>query len=133
LPPTSIVSDLAITAKDAEPLLEGLAERNRIPTIFAKLTSLDELRVRAKLRNRNGALDVMVDSLQSQLLDMSGRLSVENDESQLALLIGGDTVSVGIHQKGGRTDVEAFADARWLNEKLTHFPGPRDQVAPPKP
>jgi hypothetical protein len=132
-PPERVTSDLSIVAKDAEPLLLALAAKDEIPDVVAKLVSLDNLKVKAKLRKRPGVIDIMLDDVQSDVLDLSGRVHVNGAQSRLALVIGGKRLSLGIFQNGDDTELEAQAGAEWLNTKLRSFPPPVDGVRPPKP
>ncbi len=133
MPPREVTTDLSIAAKDAEPVIEGLAEKDKIPDIVAKLTSLDNLKVQAKLRKRGKVLDVMLDTLESDVIDFSGRVFMNGRQSLLALLVGGEAVSLGIYKRGKETDYGLMAGTAWLNDKLERFPPPEDQVRGQKP
>ena len=78
-------------------------------------------------------IDVMLDDVQSDVVDLSGRVHVNGGQSRLALVIGGKRVSLGIFQIDGDTELEAQAGAEWLNEKLRSFPPPLDGMRAPKP
>ncbi len=133
MPPTSFSTDLTIVAKDAEPVIEGLAEKDQLPDIVAKLTSLDDLRIVAEVRKDGEVTDVMLRSVESLVYDFSGRVYLDKDTTLLALLIGGETVSLGIFKKGEDTSYKPFAGADWLNQKLAAFPKPRERVSGSKP
>lgn len=133
MPPEQLSADLAIVAKDAEPVLEGLAEKDKIPDIVPKIVSLGDLEIQAKVRKRGEVLDVMLDTLESNIVDFSGRVFMKGDKRQLALLVGGKTVSLGIYKHGDQSDYEALAGSRWLNDKLERFPRPLERVRGEKP
>lgn len=133
IPPERLSADLSIVAKNAEPVLEGLAEKDKIPDIVPKLTNLGNLKVEAKVRKRGEVLDVMLDTLESRVVDFSGRVFLKGDERLIALLVGGKDVSLGIYKNGDETDYEVLAGSKWLNEKLGHFPRPVERVRGEKP
>lgn len=132
LPPRRYATELAIRAKDAEPILEALAEKDKLNDLIAKFTSLDDLRAGAKIRGEGQKLDVMIDS-QSDVWDIAGRYATDGRRNRLALVIGGKAVSIGIASDGKSTKIVPFARADWLNEQLRGFSKPIEQVTPPKP
>lgn len=133
LPADFVSGDLSISARDAEPVIRGFAADGKIPSIVADIVKLRNLKVIAKLRKKQKALDVMLDTVESDLVDFSGRIFQGPKDSRVALLIGGKTVSLGIDKHGDHTGFEAFAGAEWLNERLRHFPKPLEQVEGQKP
>jgi hypothetical protein len=50
----------------------------------------------------------MLDTVESDLVDFSGRIFQGPKDSRVALLIGGKTVSLGIDKHGDHTGFEAF-------------------------
>ena len=133
LPADTVRGDLAIVARDAEPVIQALAEDGRVPGIVADIISLRNLKVLAKVRKRQETIDVLVDTMESDIIDFSGRILQGSKQSRLALLIGGKTVSLGIDKHGEHTGFEAFAGTDWLNERLSHFPKPVEFVKGDKP
>lgn len=133
LPPSLLTTDISIKARDAEPVIEALAENDQLPGIVAKLVSLRDLAVKAEVRKRGEALDVMLDNLESAVIDFSGRYYSKGDDTKLALVIGGTAVSLGIDRVGPDRGLEPFADTDWLNTQLKQFPDPPESVRPQKP
>ena len=132
-PPTSLTTRLKVVAKDAEPILEALAEKDKAPDLVAKFTSLDDLRIDATIRKDGDVLDVMVGGLESEVWDISGRFYRRGRRSQMAFLVGGAAVAVGIAKTGEDTEIRPLVDEDWLNERLEQFPEPIEQVRGDKP
>ena len=133
LPPRSYDAEVRFRAKDAEPILEALAEKDQLNDLIAKFTSLDDLTLVAKLRGRGDILDVTIESMESDVWDAAGRYYSDGKRSRLALVVGGKAVSIGIASDGERTSIVPFARADWLNARLRAFPKPLEQVKAPQP
>lgn len=131
-PPERFTTDLSIVAKNAEPILQALAKEDELPDVVADLVSLDNLKVLAKLRKRPGVIDVVLDDVESDVLDLKGRVRVDDEKARLALVVGGKRVSLGIYSNGGGTEFEAQPDAAWLEQKLGDFPAFPDGGRAPK-
>lgn len=121
-PPERVTTDLSIVAKNAEPILQALAKKDEVPDVVADLVSLDNLNVDAKFRKHPGVIDIVLDEVQSDVLDLTGRVYVGEKQSRVALVVGGKHVSLGISKNGGDTELEAQAGAEWLRNKLRSFP-----------
>src|SRR5690606_6679550 len=104
LPPRSFNTELKVVAKDAEPIIEALAEKDKARDLLAKFTSLDDLALNATIRKEGDVLDVMVDGLESEVWDISGRFYSRGERSQMAFLVGGAAVAVGIAKKATATE-----------------------------
>ncbi|HEY6559457.1 MAG TPA: hypothetical protein VI072_19365 [Polyangiaceae bacterium] len=124
---------VAILAKDAEPILEALAEKDQINDLIAKFTSLDDLRASVTVRGAKDETDVMIRSAESDVWDVAGRVYSKGKKSRAALVVGGKAVSIGIATDGKNTEIKPFAGADWLNAHLRTFPKPALQVSAPKP
>jgi len=123
-PPDRLTAELSIVAKNAEPLLQALAKKDQVPEAVADAVSLDNLRIEAKFEKRPGVVDVVLEEVQSDVLDLTGRVRVDRNHRRVALVIGGKRVSLGIFRNGGDTELEAQPDASWLKGKLRSFPPP---------
>jgi hypothetical protein len=132
LPPERFETTLAIRAKDAEPVLEALAEKDELNDLIAKFTSLDDLRATASLRRVGKVTDVTLAS-ESDVWDVSGRIYSDGKRSLTAIVIGGQAVSLGFASDGKETELEPFAKTSWLNERLRRFPKPLKQFTRPTP
>jgi hypothetical protein len=133
LPPERFEATFAIVAKDAEPLLEALAEKDKLNDLVAKFTSLDDLRMKATLRVSKHTTDLMLETLESDVWDVSGRFYSHGKQSRTAVVVGGKAVSIGFASDGEHSEIKPFAGADWLNAKLREFPKPVEVVRPPKP
>jgi hypothetical protein len=133
MPPESYQATIRFRAKDAEPILEALAEKDQLNDLIAKFTSLDDLTLVAKVRGKGKILDVTIESMESDVWDAAGRYYSDGKRGRLALVVGGKAVSIGIASDGKNTSIVPFARADWLNAQLRAFPRPLEQVEPPKP
>jgi hypothetical protein len=133
MPPERYGTTLRVRAKDAEPILESLAEKDQLNDLIAKFTSLDDLTLIAKIRGKGEVNDITIESMESDVWDAAGRIYTNGKQSRMALVIGGKAVSIGIASDGKHTEVKPFARTDWLNEKLRAFPGAREQITPSKP
>jgi hypothetical protein len=132
LPPESYETTIRFRAKDAEPILEALAEKDQLNDLIAKFTSLDDLTLVAKVRGRGKILDVTFDS-ESDVWDAAGRYYSNGKQSRLALVVGGKAFSIGIASDGKNTSIVPFARQDWLNAHLRAFPRPLEQMKGSKP
>ncbi|HYO98045.1 MAG TPA: hypothetical protein VER33_26255 [Polyangiaceae bacterium] len=130
--PTRIHGTVTIRAKDLEPILEGLAEKDKLTPLVPLLTSLDNFEAKITLRKTGPATDVTLAS-QSDVWDVAGRIYSNGEEQRMALVVGGQAVSVGIARAGGELEIQPFAKTDWLNARLRAFPKPLVQMAPSKP
>jgi len=133
LPADHVRADVTIFARDAEPVIRALAEDGKVPGFVADIVHLRNMKVLAKVRKRQDTLDVMLDTLESNFIDFSGRFVRGPEQVRLALLVGGKTVALGIDKRGQHTGFQAFAGTDWLNERLRHFPKPAERVRGDKP
>jgi hypothetical protein len=126
--PSSVRGDFTFLAKDAEPLLYALAAEDKVPDIVPALVKLRDIRSRARVRKRGELLDVMIENFATRLVDFSGRIYDGKGERQVALLIGGKVVSLGIYLHGEKKQFAPLAHAKWLNERLERMPPPEERV-----
>lgn len=133
LPPKRLETKFALHAKNAEPVLEALAEKGKFSEIVADLTDLDDLKMTATVRQNGKTTDVMLEPLESEHFDVAGRLHASGDKSQFAFVIGGKAVSIGIANDGSKTSFKPMARSDWLNAKLRDFPKPVEQVLSSQP
>lgn len=121
-PPREVTATVDLTAKDAAPLLEALAARDELPDLVPRLVSLSDLRAHMKVRKVGGKLDLILNPVNTALLDCRGRIYLKGEKRLLALILGGDAVSLGIFQRDGDTEYEALPTSSWLQRKLALFP-----------
>jgi len=124
LPPNRFEGRVSVLAKSAEPVLKILAGKKEIPGVIPALTKLNDLRIRAKFRHDRAVTDVMLVPLENDLFNVAGRYYSKDDDGKLAIVVGGDVVSLGIAKDAGGTTLAPFAREGWLNEKLARFPKP---------
>lgn len=124
LPPKRFEGRLSVLAKSAEPILKVLAGKKEIPGVIPALTNLNDLRIRAKFRMDRTATDVRLVPLENDLFNVAGRYYAKENDSKLAIVVGGDVVSLGIAKDAHGTTFAPFAREGWLNGKLAQFPKP---------
>ncbi len=125
-------STLSIRAKDLEPVLEGLAEKDKLNDLIAKFTSLDDFRARLTLRKKGPANDLTLES-ESDVWDASGRFYTDAKRTLMAFVVGGQAVSLGVAKLDGNLELVPMAKTDWLNAQLRRFPKPLEQLARDKP
>lgn len=130
--PPHAEGSVSVHAKDLEPALEALAEKNVISDIIPLLTSLKDFRAKSTFRTQGKTTDVTLES-ESNIWDVSGRVYSSAKQNLMALVIGGQAVSVGIAELGDGLQIRPFAKTDWLNARLAKFPKPLVQMAPSKP
>lgn len=130
--PPRMDGTLTIRAKDLEPILEGLAEKDKLSPLVPLLTSLDNFEAKVTLRKTGPVTDVTLAS-QSDVWDAAGRIYSNGEEQRMALVVGGQAVSVGLANMGDGLEIQPFAKTDWLNARLRAFPKPLVQMAPSKP
>lgn len=122
----------SIRAKNLAPVLEALAEKDVISDIIPVLTRLDDFRAKTSFRKQGPVTDVTLES-ESDVWDVSGRVYSGPKQNLMALVVGGQAVSLGIADLGNGLQVRPFAKTDWLNARLAEFPKPLVQMAPAKP
>jgi hypothetical protein len=70
---------------------------------------------------------------ESDIWDAAGRVYTSPKQSLMALVVGGQAVSVGIAEMGDGLQIRPFAKTDWLNERLAAFPKPLVQMPSAKP
>lgn len=96
------------------------------------MTRLDDFRARLTFRSAGPQHDIVLES-ESDVWDASGRMFKNGDQTLLAVVIGGQAVSVGIASLGDGLEIEPFAKTSWLNSRLRAFPKPVVELPPSKP
>jgi len=130
--PPRAEGSVSIRSKNLEPALEALAEKDVISGVIPFLTRLDDFRAKTTFRREGEATDVSIES-ESDVWDVAGRVYSSPKQSLMALVVGGQAVSVGIAQLGDGLQIRPFAKTDWLNSRLARFPKPLVQMAPGKP
>lgn len=131
--PARLSADASFKAKDAEPLMATLAESGKVPKIVDQIVNFRNIEARAELLQQGEKLDIMLENIDTNLIDFNGRIYQDNDTNAFALLIGGRVISLGIVKWNSEMEFEPFAHAKWLNAQLAKFPPPIDGVTPPQP
>lgn len=130
--PPRAEGSVSIRTKNLEPVLEALAQKDLLSDIVPVLTRLDDFRAKTTFR-RVGELSDMTIESESDVWDVSGRVYSNSKQTLMAMVIGGQAVSVGIADLGGGLQIRPFAKTDWLNERLAQFPKPLVQMKPDKP
>jgi hypothetical protein len=130
--PPRAEGSVSVRAKNLQPALEALAEKDVISGLIPVLTRLDDFRAKTTFRREGQATDVSIES-ESDIWDVSGRVYSTPRKSMTALVIGGQAVSVGIAELGDGLQIRPFAKTDWLNARLAEFPKPLVQMAASKP
>jgi hypothetical protein len=122
----------SIRAKNLAPVLEALAEKDVISDVIPALTRLDDFRAKTTFRSQGKISDVTLES-ESDVWDISGRVYSSPKQNLMALVVGGQAVSLGVADLGNGLQIRPFAKTDWLNARLAEFPKPLVQMAPAKP
>ncbi len=130
-PPTAEGS-LSVRTKNLQPVLEALAEKDVISGVIPVLTRLDDFRAKTTFRKVAQATDVTIES-ESDIWDASGRIYSTPKKTLMALVIGGQAVSLGVADLGSGLQLRPFAKTDWLNGRLAAFPKPLVQMPADKP
>lgn len=127
-------ANASLSSKNAEPVIRAVAHgKGGVPEIAADLLKFPDVRAAAELRREGDTFDLMLEDLETDFVDFSGRVFRQGEKLQLALLVGGKALSLGLYKDEQNTDIRPMARAGWLNKKLELFPAPREKVAAPKP
>jgi hypothetical protein len=130
-PPTAEGS-VSVRTKNLQPALEALAEKDLVSDIVPVLTRLDDFRAKTTFRMAGDATDLTLES-ESDIWDASGRVYSTPKRTLMALVVGGQAVSLGIADLGSGLELRPLAKTDWLNEKLAQFPKPLIQMQASKP
>ena len=123
---------LGVQTRDLDPVLKTLAEKDVISELIPMFTSLNNFKASARIRGSGPVTDVTIAS-ESQVWDAAGRVYKNGDKTQMALVVGGQAVSLGVASKGDDLELMPFAKTGWLNERLAEFPKPVLQMKGEKP
>jgi len=130
--PPSAEGSVSVRTKNLQPALEALAEKDVISDIIPVLTRLDDFRAKTTFRKVDDATDVTIES-ESDVWDAAGRIYSTPKKTLMALVIGGQAVSLGVANLGDGLQLRPFAKTAWLNERLAAFPKPLIQMPAKKP
>lgn len=130
--PPSADGSVSVQTKNLQPALEALAEKDVISGIIPVLTRLDDFRAKTTFRKVASVTDVTIES-ESDVWDVSGRVYTNAKKTLMALVVGGQAVSLGVADLGTGLQLKPFAKTGWLNERLAQFPKPLIQMQPAKP
>jgi hypothetical protein len=130
--PSRFEGTASIRARDLDPVLKALAEKDVISKLIPMFTSLNDFRAGLTIRTSGEMTDTVLSS-ESSIWDAAGRIYKNGKESQMAIVVGGQVVSVGIASKDGHLEIMPFAKTDWLNEHLRTFPAPVEVMKRPKP
>lgn len=121
--PTAFDGTLSIRTRDLDPVLKALAEKDVISELIPMFTSLNDFRAAATIRASGDLTDITIAS-ESQIWDAAGRIYKNGKKSQMALVVGGQAVSLGVASKDDDLEIMPFAKTGWLNDRLRTFPKP---------
>ena len=121
-----------IRARDLAPVLQGLAQKDAISKLIPMFTKLGDFRAATGIRVAGPVTDIAVTS-ESDWWDASGRIYKKGQDTLMALVVGGQAVSLGIANLGNGLELMPFAKTDWLNEHLRQFPQPLVQMSKDKP
>jgi hypothetical protein len=114
---------ISVRTKNLQPALEALAEKDVISGIVPVLTRLDDFRAKTTFRKVGETTDMTIES-ESDIWDVAGRVYSTPKQTLMALVVGGQAVSLGVAQLGQGLSIRPFAKTDWLNEQLASFPKP---------
>lgn len=130
--PSRAQGSISIQSKNLQPALEALADKDVISDIIPVLTRLDNFRAKTTFRREGKTTDLTLES-ESDVWDAAGRVYSSPKQSLMALVVGGQAVSVGVANMGDGLQIRPFAKTDWLNSRLAEFPKPLVQMPPAKP
>ncbi len=130
--PSRAQGSVSIRTKNLQPALEALADKDVISGIIPVLTRLDNFRAKTSFRSEGKTTDLTLES-ESDIWDAAGRVYSSPKRSLMALVVGGQAVSLGVAEMGDGLQLRPFAKTDWLNARLAEFPKPLVQMAPAKP
>ncbi|MES1176023.1 MAG: hypothetical protein ABUL62_17005 [Myxococcales bacterium] len=121
--PPAFDGTFGLQAQSLEPVLKALAEKDVISELIPMFTSLNDFKASARVRGAGDLTDVTIAS-ESQIWDAAGRVYKKGDKTQMAIVVGGQAVSLGVASKGDGLELMPFAKTGWLNDHLREFPKP---------
>lgn len=130
--PPRAEGSVSLRTKNLQPVLEALAEKDMLSDIVPILTRLDDFRAKATFRKTGDVTDTTIES-ESDVWDAAGRVYTTPKKTLMALVVGGQAVSLGVADLGDGLSLRPFAKTDWLNEKLKQFPDPPIQMQAAKP
>jgi hypothetical protein len=130
--PSRAEGSVSIRARDLEPVLETLAEKDAITDLIPLFTSLTDFRAHTTIIAAGPITDISLAS-ESDVWDAAGRVHKNGEKTKVAVVVGGQAVSLGVASDGDRLELMPFAKTGWLNQRLREFPKPLVQMRPDKP
>jgi hypothetical protein len=127
-PPTA-EGAVSVHTKNVQPALEALAQKDLLSDIVPILTRLDDFRAKTTFRRTGRTTDMTIESES----DVSGRAYISPKTTLMALVVGGQAVSLGVADLGEGLQLRPFAKTDWLNQRLARFPKPAIQMTAAKP
>ena len=130
--PLAFDGTFGVQARDLDPVLKTLAKKDVISDLIPMFTSLRAFQASARVRGVGEMTDVTLAS-ESQIWDAAGRVYKKGDKTQMAVVVGGQAVSLGVASKGDGLELMPFAKTGWLNDHLREFPKPVLEMKADKP
>ena len=130
--PLAFDGTFGVQARDLDPVLKTLAKKDVISDLIPMFTSLRAFQASARVRGVGEMTDVTLAS-ESQIWDAAGRVYKKGDKTQMAVVVGGQAVSLGVASKGDGVELMPFAKTGWLNDHLREFPKPVLEMKADKP
>jgi len=130
--PLAFDGTFGVQARDLDPVLKTLAKKDVISDLIPMFTSLRAFQASARVRGVGELTDVTLAS-ESQIWDAAGRVYKKGDKTQMAVVVGGQAVSLGVASKGDGLELMPFAKTGWLNDHLREFPKPVLEMKADKP
>ena len=121
--PSRFDGKVSLWTRDMDPVLKALAEKDVISELIPMFTSLTNFKSSALIHTADEKTDVSIAS-ESDIWDASGRIYQDGKRTLMAIVFGGQAVSLGIANTGDGLDIMPFAKTTWLNDQLRKFPQP---------
>jgi hypothetical protein len=114
LPPRAFHGTLALSARDASPVIAALEEENELPPIVGFLWTADHLRAEATVRSTPQSLDLLVSRADSDSLGGKGRYLKGVERARAVFLVSAGPIGVGFELGDKGLSTSPFSGNKWF-------------------
>jgi hypothetical protein len=117
LPPRAFHGTLAMSARDARPMIAALEEEDELPPVVGFLWTADHLRAEATVRSTPRSLDLLVTRVESDSLGGKGRYLKGAERERAVFLVKAGPIGVGFELGDEGLSASPFSGNTWFTSR----------------
>lgn len=117
LPPRAFHGTLAMSARDASPVIAALEEEDELPPVVGFLWTADHLRAEAMVRSTPRSLDLLITRVDSDSLGGKGRYLKGVERERAVFLVKAGPIGVGFELGDKGLSTSPFSGNTWFTAR----------------